>query len=149
MKETTISNEPVVKEVLLDAPVSRVWKAITEKDEMKHWYFDLEKFEAVPGFEFQFTGGTDEHSYLHLCRITEVIPQKKLAYTWKYDGYPGESEVSFELVPEGNKTRLKLTHTGLETFPKDNKDFAKENFRQGWEEIIGKSIREYVEKKQE
>jgi len=50
------------------------------------------------------------------------------------------------LFAEGNKTRVKLTHTGLETFPASNADFAKGNFVQGWTHIIGTSLKEYLEK---
>jgi len=43
-------------------------------------------------------------------------------------------------------TKLKLTHEGLETFPTNNKDFARSSFEGGWTHIIGKSIVEFVEK---
>ncbi|HZG22986.1 MAG TPA: SRPBCC domain-containing protein, partial [Chitinophagaceae bacterium] len=65
---------------------------------------------------------------------------------WRYDGYPGESLVTFELFDEGEKTRLRLTHSGLETFPSDNPSFKKENFAAGWSEIIGTSLKDYLEK---
>jgi uncharacterized protein YndB with AHSA1/START domain len=81
-----------------------------------------------------------------LCKITDVVAGKKLQYSWRYDQYPGKSFVTFELFDEGDKTRLKLTHEGLETFPTDNKDFARESFAAGWTYIIGKSIKEFVEK---
>jgi len=115
---------------------------------MKKWDFDLKEFKAEPGFEFQFERGTKEKSYLHLCKITEVIAEKKLRYSWRYDGYEGISFVTFELFPEGDKTILKLTHEGLESFPASNKDFAKENFVAGWTDIIGKNLPEYLEKNQ-
>jgi uncharacterized protein YndB with AHSA1/START domain len=139
-------NEPLIKEVLLNAPASKVWKAITDKNEMKQWYFDLKGFKPEVGFEFQFEGGPDGRTYLHLCKITEVIPGKKLSYSWRYDGYPGNSFVTFELFEEGNQTRLKLTHDKLESFGTDNPDLARENFEEGWNAIIGKSFKEYLEK---
>lgn len=141
-----MKNEPVVKEVTINVAASKVWKAITDKDEMKNWYFDLAEFKAEVGFKFEFTGGTEERTYLHLCEITEVVPGKKLSYSWKYDNFPGNSFVTFELFEEDNNTHLKLTHEGLETFPGDNPDFAKENFVAGWHEIIGTSIKQYLEK---
>lgn len=141
----TMSNEPFVIERTFNAPVEKVWKAITDKEEMKQWYFDLADFKPEIGFEFQFEGGPDDRKYLHLCKVTEAIQNKKLTYSWRYDGYEGNSFVTFELFPEGEKTKLKLTHTGLETFPA-NPDFAKENFVQGWTHIIGKSLQEYLEK---
>jgi hypothetical protein len=56
------------------------------------------------------------------------------------------SIVTFELIPEGERTRLKLSHTELETFPESNPDFAKENFIAGWKEIIGTNLMAYLEK---
>lgn len=142
-----MNNEPFVIERTYDAPIAKVWKAITDKNEMKQWYFDLAEFRPEVGFEFQFTGGpSPEKQYLHLCRITEVIPEKKLTHSWQYDGYEGNSFVTFELFDEGGKTRLKLTHAGLETFPKENPDLAKQNFVAGWTDIIGRSLKEFVEK---
>jgi uncharacterized protein YndB with AHSA1/START domain len=142
-----MNSEPLIVERILDAPVSRVWKAITDKDEMKQWYFDLSAFKPEIGFEFEFSGkGSKGEEYLHLCRITEVIPEKKLSYSWRYKDYKGDSQVTFELFPEGNTTRLKLTHTGLHTFPENNPDFRKESFTQGWAELIGTNLKKHVEK---
>ncbi|MCW3103456.1 MAG: hypothetical protein JWO09_1896 [Bacteroidetes bacterium] len=139
-------SEPFVTERTYKAPADKVWKALTDKNEMKQWYFDLAEFRAEPGFEFSFPGGPDGRTYLHLCRVTEVVPGKRLSYTWRYEGYEGSSEVSFELFPEGDVTRLKLTHAGLETFPAGNPDFAKKNFEEGWAHITGISLKEYLEK---
>jgi uncharacterized protein YndB with AHSA1/START domain len=141
-----MKNEPFVIERTLNATPDRVWKAITDKDQMKQWYFDLAEFKPEVGFEFTFNGGTEEKTYVHLCKVTKVTPGKLLQYSWRYDEYPGNSFVTFELFPEGDKTRLKLTHEGLETFPTDNKDFARSSFEAGWTYIIGKSIVEYFDK---
>ncbi len=141
-----MKNEPFVIERTYNAPVEKVWKAITDKEDMKQWCFDIAEFKPEVGFEFQFEGGKDEKCYLHLCKITEVIPRKKLQYSWRYDGYEGNSFVTFELFAEGDKTRLKLTHEGLETFPISNPDFAKENFVEGWTYLIGSSLKEFAEK---
>lgn len=141
-----MKTEPFVIERTFDAPVERVWRAITDKEEMKQWYFDIEKFKPEVGFEFKFYGENEGRKYTHLCRITEVIVGKKPTYTWRYEGYEGNSFVTFELFAEGSATRLKLTHEGLETFPVSNPDFAKENFIAGWTYIIGSSLEEFVEK---
>jgi len=77
-----------------------------------------------------------------------VIEGKKLAYSWRYEEYEGDSLVTFELFEEGEKTRLKLTHEGLETFPMNNPDFAKKSFAAGWTEIIGTSLKKFVEEDQ-
>ena len=142
------SSEPIIVEKVYNAPIDKVWQALTDHDEMKKWYFDIPEFKAEPGFEFQFYGeGKQGEKFLHLCKVVEVIKKKKLIYTWRYDGYEGNSLVSFELSPEGDKTKVKVTHEGLETFPVTaHNDFAKENFMQGWTEIVGNILKNYVEK---
>ncbi|MEO8173385.1 MAG: SRPBCC domain-containing protein [Sediminibacterium sp.] len=141
-----MQTEPIVMERIYNAPINTVWNAISNKEEMKKWYFDLAEFKPEPGFEFSFLAGEKDKEYLHLCRITEVIPGKKLSYTWRYDGYEGDSEVSFELFAEGDTTKLILTHIGLETFP-SQKDpaFKKENFVAGWTHILNTSLKDFLE----
>ena len=142
-----MKNEPFIIERTFDAPAARVWKALTDPAQMKEWYFDLPGFKPEVGFEFQFEAGKDgKKKYLHLCKITGVVPGQKISYTWRYEGYEGDSHVIFELFPEGNKTRLKLTHEGLETFPKSNPDLNKKNFAKGWTGIIGTSLKDFLKK---
>jgi Uncharacterized conserved protein len=136
----------VVIERTFNAPVARVWKALTDVDEMRQWYFDLKEFKAEVGFEFEFTVEHEGMKYHHLCKITEVIPEKKLAYTWCYKGEPGNSLVTFELSAADDKTKLRLTHEGLETFPK-TPAYARKNFEAGWTEIIGSELKKFVESK--
>jgi uncharacterized protein YndB with AHSA1/START domain len=142
-----MNTQPFVIERTYNAPVDRVWKALTDKDQMKQWYFDIPGFKPEVGFEFQFYGeGKTGEKFLHHCKITDVIENKKLRHSWRYEGYEGNSFVTFELFDEGGKTRLKLTHEGLETFPKTaNDDFAKANFAEGWTHIIGTALPEFVE----
>lgn len=140
-----MKQEPFVIERTYNAPVSKVWKAISNKTQMKEWYFDVSDFKPEIGFEFHFTGENEGRTFLHLCKVVEVIDERKLKYSWQYKDYEGLSFVTFELFAEGDKTRLKLTHEGLETFPAV-KDFAKESFEAGWNYIIGTSLKDYVEK---
>ena len=139
----------VIKEYnYLSAP-DKMWKALTEKEEMKIWYFDLEDFKPEVGFEFHFWGGTEERQYLHNCRITEVVRGKKLCHTWSYEGIPGETILCFEIEPVEKGTKLKLTHSGIETFPQDNPDLNPENFDKGWTFILGTSLKNYLETSQD
>jgi uncharacterized protein YndB with AHSA1/START domain len=140
-----MKNEPIVLERTYNASVEKVWKALTDKELIKQWSFNMAAFKPEVGCEFRFDGGKDDMVYHHLCRVKEVIPGKKLSYTWRYEGYEGDSLVTFELFAEGDKTRLRLTHEGLETFPADNPDFAKKNFSEGWTHIIGASLKNFVE----
>lgn len=143
-KETKAT--PLVIERTFNAPISKIWKAITDKDEMKKWYFDIAEFEPEVGCKFQFLAGAEESKkFLHLCEVTEVIKEKKLTYSWRYDGYPGNTFVTFELFENGDKTLLKLTHHGLETLPQGNPDFVRENFVGGWTYFMDTALKGYLQ----
>jgi len=144
MNETNDLAEAVILERTFDAPVGRVWTALTDVDQMRQWYFDLKEFKPEIGFEFEFIVEHEGNSYRHLCRVTDVVPEQKIAYTWRYKGEPGDSLVTFELFADGHKTRLKLTHAGIETFPK-TPAYARKNFETGWTAIIGSELKQFVE----
>ena len=113
---------------------------------MKEWYFNLDQFELREGFQFRFPGqGHKGEQYMHICTITEIIPGERLQDSWHYENFPGFSLITFDLTALGEQTRLKLTHDGLETFPANNPDFAKESFTEGWTYITGTALREFVE----
>lgn len=146
-----MKNQPVIVERTYNAPVKNVWAAITDLEQMRQWYFpSLEEFEPEIGFETRFDVPHDGKVFLHIWKVTEVIPNRKISYDWKFGGYPGNSAVSFELFDEGGKTRIVLTHAGLETFQGDaNPDLAAGNFVEGWTHFIGTALREYVEQETE
>jgi uncharacterized protein YndB with AHSA1/START domain len=146
MTTKTEMADAVIVERTLNAPVAKVWRALTDVDQMRQWYFDLKEFKPEVGFEFEFVVEHEGNRYHHLCRITEVIPEKKIAYNWRYKGEPGDSLVTFELFADGEKTRVKVTHTGIETFPK-TPAYARKNFEAGWTSIIGTELKQFVERK--
>jgi uncharacterized protein YndB with AHSA1/START domain len=141
-----MSATPIVIERTYDAPIEKVWKAITDINQMKKWYFpDIKGFKPEIGAEFTFTGQKDNVIYQHICKVLEVEAPKKLKHSWQYDNQPGNSFVTWELSSSGNKTTVKLTHEGLETFPA-TEAYARKNFEKGWTQIVGTMLREWLEK---
>ncbi len=137
---------PIVIERNFKASTAIIWNALTDLSQLKKWYFDLDGFQPVPGFRFRFAGkGSTGEEYMHDCRVLEVIPGKKIAYSWTYENREGYSVVSFELFPDGDQTRLVLTHTGVASFAANGSDFMNESFTQGWTEIIGNQLRLFLE----
>jgi len=136
----------VTVEKMFELPANEIWNAITDNNELKNWYFKLEDFQPKVGFKFDFMGGPDEGpQYLHLCEVTEVVEGKKIAYTWRYDNYPGNSVVTWELLDKETQTLVRITHTGLETFAEAGKDFTKENFKEGWTYFLNTALKDYLE----
>lgn len=141
-----MKKKELIIERVFDAPVADVWRALTVKELMKQWYIDTEEFRPEVGFKFQFAGGSGpERPYNHLCEVLEVVHEQKLSYDWRYEGYEGRSILTFELFPDEGGTKVKLTHTGLETFPDDNPDLAITNFEMGWNQLLDTSLKNFLE----
>jgi len=142
-----INAEPVVVEQVFNAPIAVVWKAITDKDQMHQWFFDaMTDFEPEAGFETQFNVRCEGRDYLHLWKIIEVVPQKRIVYDWRYGGYPGSSTVAWGLSEVANGTRLVLTHTGHEGFPQDDPAFSRESCQAGWDYLVRESLKAFLER---
>ncbi len=140
-----MQEEPLVIERKFNANPSLIWNALTQPEEMKEWYFAIPDFSPVVGATFSFEAGPEGKQYLHICKVQEVIPQQKISYSWRYDGYAGDSLVSFELFTEGAQTLVRITHSGLDSFPKDNPDFVKTNFMGGWNYFLETGLAGYLE----
>ena len=139
--------EPIVVEQVFNQSVDTVWDAITQVDKMTQWFFEnIESFEPEIGFETQFNIVSGSRNFLHLWKITEVVPLKKIAYSWEYDGYDGDSVVSFELFEEGETTKLRVSHLVLDVFPQDVPEFSRESCLVGWNYFIGERLKEFLGK---
>jgi uncharacterized protein YndB with AHSA1/START domain len=138
--------DTVIIEQTLQANVKRVWRALTDKEELRQWFFVVTDFKPQTGFEFDFPGeGHTGAIFTHLCKVLEVIPFKKIQYSWQYSGVKGYSTVAFELFAENEtETRLRLFHDGIDTFPQDDYDFSSESFGAGWTEIVTRMLPAYL-----
>ena len=131
----------------IKAPVNKIWSALTNKDEMKIWYFDIPEFVLEENAVFNFYESGENKKFLHRCTIQSIQPEKKFQHTWTYPAYSeGVSVVTWNLEVTDMGTLVKLTHEGLENFEHAGSDFALANFVVGWNEIINKMLRNYVEK---
>ncbi len=137
---------PIVVEQAFDRPVSDVWNAITKIDEMREWYFDnIPEFRAEVGFETRFAVESGGRSFLHLWKVTEVDPQRKVIYSWKFEGIPGDSFVTFEVSGDEKSARLKVTTRVLESFPEDIPEFSRESCLGGWTYFIKDRLKAYLD----
>jgi len=140
-------NEPVIVEQIFNASIESVWNSITEIDQMKQWFFEnIPSFKPVVGFETQFNVKAPSRDFLHMWKITEVIPMEMITYNWKYEGIPGDSFVVFELFKQDNSTLLRLTHQVQDSFPEDIPEFTRESGVEGWTYFIKNSLKEYLDK---
>lgn len=72
-------------------PVERLWAAITDPDELPHWFPSKVAMKPEVGGAIEFTGDGPPSS----GTILAYEPPTQLAYSW------GENELRFEIEPEG------------------------------------------------
>ena len=145
MKNT---DSPIIIEQTFNVSIEQLWKAITELKEMKQWFFEnIEAFEAKEGFETRFIVENENRIFPHLWKITKVEPYKRIVYNWKYEGYVGNSFVTFELSEQDNYSKLTLTHDVTESFPQEISEFQRESCEEGWKWFIKERLKEYFQNK--
>lgn len=138
---------PIVVEQAFDASKEKVWKAITEVDQMTKWFFDnIPDFKAEKGFQTGFLVENEGRKFPHRWTIVEVKAGEKIVYDWSYENYPGRGLVTFELKESKGKAVLTLTNEVLEDFPEDVPEFTRENCKGGWDFFIRQNLKEYMEK---
>lgn len=124
---------PIIIETVFNVSVETVWSAITNLSEMTQWFFDnIPGFEPIVGFKTSFLVSSEERNFRHLWEVTEVIPKRKITYTWVYEEYDGKSESIFEVSEYNGLSKLTITCIVLEDFPKGIPEFTSESCKGGW-----------------
>lgn len=145
----------IEKRIELKAPVSRVWRAITDYREFGEWFrvkID-EPFRAGKAS----TGHITYPGYEHLkweAVVQKMEPEKLFSFTWHPYGvdpkrdYSKETPtlVEFRLEKTATGTLLVLTESGFDKVPADRRDEAYRMNEGGWTEQM-KNIEAYVAQK--
>ena len=153
-----IAPDAIRLERMLDAPVEKVWRYLTESELRSQWF--MGGTDARPGSAFELLVDHDKlsddanvpypESYAQFKGTTwteKVIrfePPRLLETTFQ-GGKNGT--VTYELTPEGDRTRLILTHSGIVS-PVGAQDFGS-----GWnshltvlqERLAGRGVRNFWE----
>lgn len=95
---TTPDDRPLLLiERTFHAPARAVWQALTEPDYIERWYGPRQYTTAVteldlrPGGRYRFVNlEADGTEYGFHGEYIEVVPDKRLIYTWTYEGAPDE-----------------------------------------------------------
>ncbi|HYT16218.1 MAG TPA: SRPBCC domain-containing protein [Burkholderiales bacterium] len=119
----------------LDAAPGEVWRAITEPEMLKRWMAPSDDFK-IPVAEAELRVGGRYHIIMNAPDgqvhdvsgvYREIVPNKKLVYTWAWKSTPErESVVTIELRAAGGGTELTLKH---EQFADAE---ARDRHQQGW-----------------
>ncbi len=103
---------------LLPQPPARVWRALTEPEQIAAWLMEND-FEPVVGHRYTMRGTPVPavgFSGLVANQVLDINPERLLRISWR-DANAGNglnSTVTWSLAPEGGGTRLCLVHEGFD-----------------------------------
>jgi uncharacterized protein YndB with AHSA1/START domain len=150
MRKMPMDSNQIEREIVINAPVSRVWAALTEAEHVGTWFGDDgAEVDLRPGGVL--TISWKEHGAFHTT-IERVEPERFFSWRWTYTAgqaprADNSTLVEFSLTPEGAGTRLRVVESGFQHLDMPEAQRAK-RFRentQGWQEEIDE-LREYVER---
>jgi uncharacterized protein YndB with AHSA1/START domain len=138
---STTSTDRIEKQVILDAPRSRVWRALTDVSQFNAWFGVSLTQPFAPGAEV--SGKIAIKSYEHVTMriwIEAMDPERFFSFRWHpYAVEPGvdysvepTTLVSFTLedAPEG--TKLTIIESGFDAIPASRRAKAFSMNDQGW-----------------
>lgn len=145
----------IEKRIELKAPVSRVWRALTDHREFGEWFRVKLEGPFVPG---QVSRGHITYpGYDHVrweAVVQKMEPEQLFSFTWHPYAvdpnldYSKETPtlVEFRLEKTASGTLLTLTESGFDTIPSDRRSEAFRMNDGGWTEQM-KNIESYVVQK--
>ena len=134
-------NDAITREIVLRAPLARVWRAVSDHREFGTWFrVDLDDpFEEGRRIEGRMTYPGAEGLPFSV-RVITVRPETLLRFEWPaYVEDEGVLElepwttVEFRLVPEGEATRVIITESGFDQLPARVRDRIWRENEGGWE----------------
>jgi uncharacterized protein YndB with AHSA1/START domain len=107
--------DDLVREVLIDATPETIFPLLTTVEGHLRWEGTEAEIDARPGGVYRVVVAGE---YVGLGEYVEVVPNERVVFTFGWDMpdnpiRPGSTRVEITLVPEGQKTRLRLVHSGL------------------------------------
>ena len=147
-----MANDRIEKQIELAAPVSRVWRALTDYREFGEWFrVKLEgPFVVGQGSGGYITWPGYEHLRMEVA-VQKIQPEEYFSYTWhpyaidpKVD-YSKETPtlVEFTLEKTRKGTLLKVIESGFDKIPAERRQEAFRMNDNGWAQQI-RNIEAYV-----
>lgn len=141
------------KTIDLEAPVDRVWRALTNRDELATWFQVTIEGDLVPGAQVWMTSVHAQHTgQRFLVHVIEMTPPRRIVWQW----HPGEIDpgidysrepwttVTFTLEPRDRGTRLRVAETGFDQIALARRAKVYRDNTEGWSEVVT-WLKHYVE----
>jgi uncharacterized protein YndB with AHSA1/START domain len=150
----TNSTDRIEKQVVLKAPVKRVWRAVTDAGEFGSW-FGVKlagSFAAGKEISGQITYPGYEHLTMAIT-IEKIEPERLFSFRWHPNAIVPNKDYSaepttlvvFELSEVAGGTLVKVTESGFDKLPAERREQAYRGNEGGWAEQM-RNIEKYVSK---
>src|SRR6185436_11603150 len=133
-----MTNFTAKAETVIDSPVAKVWQAIVDPVMVKQYLFgtDMKVSAWEVGGKISYSGSWEGKPYEDKGTILEIIPEKKLVSTYWSSASGTEDKpenymkVTYELIPEGDGTKMMITQENAPT--QESADHSAAN----WESVL-------------
>lgn len=140
MSTTTQSTDRIEKQITLDAPRSRVWRALTDAKQFSTWFGVSLETPFVPGAEV--SGEIKIRGNVHMLTIWIETMEPDRFFSFRWHPYAIDPEVdysaepttlvSFTLEDAGSGTRLTIVESGFDAIPESRRAQAFSMNTAGW-----------------
>jgi uncharacterized protein YndB with AHSA1/START domain len=105
----------LTRDTLIDATPETIWPFLVDPARHVEWLGTVADIDPRPGGHYRVLVGGQHQS---VGEYVEVVPYERVVFTfgWEQEGNPitpGSSTVEISLQREGDKTRVRLTHSGI------------------------------------
>ncbi|MGF0115139.1 SRPBCC family protein [Promicromonospora sp. Marseille-Q5078] len=127
----------IEREIFVDASPEVVFEVVSSPDHVKQWWPDDARYSSEPGGTGEIVFGEGADRSVEQLTVVESLPPRTFSFRWTHPAGEAAAEgnsllVTFELVPSGGGTLLRMTETGFREM--------------GWEvAVLEQQYREHVE----
>ena len=121
----------LVREVVVDASPETIFPFLTDPSKHVLWMGSEAELDPRPGGAYRVLA---QGVHPGVGEFVEVVTNKKVVFSFGWDepNHPipaGSTEIEITLIPEGEKTRVRLAHRGLP-------DDAISDHTKGWDHYL-------------
>jgi uncharacterized protein YndB with AHSA1/START domain len=148
-----LTTDRIEKEVFLQAPRAKVWRALTDAKQFGEWFGVRLRGSFAPGARVK--GAITHAGYEHVefdVVVGEMEPERRFSWRWHPNAIEANRDYSdepttlvvFELEDAPGGTRLKVVESGFDAIPAARRLEAFRGNEGGWA-AQAESIKRYVE----
>jgi uncharacterized protein YndB with AHSA1/START domain len=110
----------IERETHIDAPPEVVFEVISRPEHIREWWYAETDVQPTAGAAGELVWAEGDNPRAHVVPMTVVVAEPPRLFTFRWTHPAGEAAndgnsllVTFELVPAGSGTLLRLTETGF------------------------------------